>query len=164
MYSEEQVKKMIQNALSSGDMKDVKVFENIVDKDGHARFIEGDIETPYIPQGVNKTYGKWSLSGSHFLIVLGLSIENGVVFNNGVQVAVLDIPDWIKEKIIPLWNDVYVDSNGFRCWGDDWSTQDLRINLVKTNDNNIVLYTGASTTFTAKRNCRIAFDLLIDNE
>ena len=66
---EEIANKQVQEQVSSGELENVKVFENIVDKDGHKRFIEGDITFENIT-GVSKVYGKWSLSGNHLMIVI----------------------------------------------------------------------------------------------
>ena len=108
MYSEEQVKKMIQNALSSGQMKDVKVFEDIVDKDGHARFIEGDIDlAATTPEGVTKVYGKWSLSGSHLMIVLAGVIADGTTIGGAIW-AKVNMPSWIINKIYPIFSNKVV--------------------------------------------------------
>ena len=141
-----------------------KIFENIVDKDGHPRFIEDDlVMSELCPPSVSKTYGKWALSGSHLLIVLGLDITASTV-NNGAQIAFINIPDWIKDKIVALWDNYYVESKGFTAWADNWSSSAIAINLVKDSYNNLVLYVGSEFTTDNTKHVRIAFDLLIDNE
>ena len=63
-----------------------KIFENIVDNQGNTRFIEGDITIQEV-SGVSKLFGKWSLSGSHLLIVLALGIANATEIINGTTIA-----------------------------------------------------------------------------
>lgn len=135
-------------------------FESIKDKDGHLRFIEGDI-TIVEKEGVTKTYGKWSLSGSHLLIVLCLQVANATVFTSGEVICRVEIPDWIKDKIIPLSSALINRYQQF--WYDaDGNSQTANILLTKTT--NLIRIATAGITFNADRDCRIAFDLLIDNE
>lgn len=141
----------------------VSIFENIVDKDGHKRFIDGDIETATI-SGVTFTYAKWSLSGSHLLIVLAGSIENGASLSNTSWVPNLNIPEWIKDKIYPVAGN-NIEIKQVPATGVDWSSQLLGVVLQKnviTKVININMY--STLTLTADRGFRIAFDLLIDNE
>lgn len=155
----------LSNTQTIGAITSLPVFENIVDKDGNKRFVEGDINLDAsIPAGVTKTYGKWSLSGSHLMFVLGLDLADTTSLPVGTLLTSIDIPSWIKDKIFVLWNVLYIDSAGFTAWGDDWSSQTLRVNFIKNSQNQIVFSVGASLTLTATRHVRIAFDLLIDNE
>ena len=162
MYSEEQVKKMIQNALSSGQMKDVKVFEDIVDKDGHARFIEGDIDlAATTPEGVTKVYGKWSLSGSHLMIVLAGVIADGTTIGGAIW-AKVNMPSWIINKIYPIFSNRIV-YKADSLYADDQTSQNTTIGLIKES-NEITIRNLANVTLTKERMFRYAFDLLIDNE
>lgn len=140
---------------------DAKVFENIVDKDGHKRFIDGDINILELT-GITKTYGKWSLSGSHLLIVLGLSIANATSITAGQEIANFRVPKWVYDKLSILFGTNNVDTDIFVGWASDSTTQNQRVYLRKAND---YLYLNlGGLTYTADRNVRIAFDLLIDNE
>ena len=150
--------------MQSGDVSDVKVFENIVDKDGHKRFIEGDLTlNTSLPSGVSKTYGKWALSGSHLLVVLCLSIAENTSISNGVRlVNEIELPQWVKDKIIPVWATNYIETKSVLCYADDWTTQSIVVNFVKSDDK-IRLGVGGDITFIKDRNCRITFDVLIDD-
>lgn len=141
--------------------QEVAIFENITDKDEHKRFIEGDITINEIT-GVTKSYGKWSLSGTHLLIVLCLDIADTTELPNGTIFTTLDIPNWIKEKIVEL-KGAYVERKTFPMVGENWSTQDLQCTLGKASGNNLNITCRSTITLTADRSVRIAFDLLIDN-
>ena len=56
MWSRKELKEMVEQIK--------KNVNTLVDSDGHDRFISGDITTSTIA-GVEFTYGKWSLRGSH---------------------------------------------------------------------------------------------------
>ena len=136
----------------------IKIFENIVDKDGHKRFIEGDITIETI-EGVTQTYGKWSLSGSHLMIVVGANFANASVIANG-KLANINLPQWIVDKITPLFSTIAIRHNE-TLWNTDYSSQTLIVNVEK-QDNKIVMYNGP-LTLTKDRVGRFEFDLLIDN-
>ena len=165
MFSENQIKGLavagINEATEAG--QEVKIdIANLVDADGHNRFIEGDIsliDNP--PAGITLTYAKWSLSGSHLLIVLAGTIANGSTLSFG-KIAVIGVPEWVADKVYPIANN-YVDSKTITTYDDAYSTtQSLGTFLRKISDE-ISVYV-ASFTATNDRNFRIAFDLLIDNE
>lgn len=136
-------------------------MEDIKDKDGHNRFIEGDID---FEEGVNitKTYGKWALSGTHLLIVLAGTIANGVTIAPDT-IAKIDLPQWIKDKIYPTVSTI-VETKSLSLYASDLSSQSSPIFLEKyTGSNQISIYFNGVTA-TADRALRITFDLLIDNE
>ena len=137
-------------------------MENIVDKDGHERFIEGDIDlAESVAEGIEKIYGKWSLTGTHLLLVICFSIASGTVHSFGKVVDSINLPQWIKDKIIPVASQT-VDLKSIAFYGSDLSTQNTTAYLVKSS--NIVYINVGSITASADRSVRIAFDLLIDNE
>lgn len=74
MVSEDSIKKL-ENLLEG------VAFEDIVDKNGNPRFIEGTI-TPETISGITFTYCKWSLSGTHLMIVLAGTCKNVTLANN----------------------------------------------------------------------------------
>lgn len=167
MYSEEQVKKMFQNALSSGDMKDVKVFENIVDKDGHPRFLEGNINIQEVA-GITKDYGKWALSGTHLLIVLCITGANDTAIASTTEISELNIPKWIVDKITPLYAGIsYIETKTAMWYGPAWSNQNNTVSLRKTGtpgEEVLSIRFETSLNLNTEKSSRIAFDLLIDNE
>ena len=80
------------------------ICENLKDANGNARFVEGDVPVNNI-SGVIFTYKKWSLSGSHFMLVIAGSIaENTSLLNESWFNFAL--PDYIKDKIFPIFSDV----------------------------------------------------------
>jgi len=140
-----------------------KIFEDIVDKDGHNRFIEGDITMETI-SGVTQKLGKWSLSGTHLLIVLAGNIEANVTLSPGVTWANINLPQWIKDKIYPMTGS-FVARNQIIFFDDSLNTQDSYFNLNKNVSTGAIsiIKVGTNNITTAK-SFRIAFDLLIDND
>ena len=131
-------------------------FANLVDSQGHKRFIEGDITIETI-SGIEQKYGKWSLSGTHLQIVLAVDIANGTTL--GVKLADVNLPAWIREKIIPLYSTRVAYKNELAL-GNDSTSQQITF-LVDKTDNGISIYSYAS--ITANRHVRFELDLLIDN-
>ena len=138
---------------------EVQIFENIVDKDGHKRFIEGDIDFNET-EGFTKTYGKWSLSGSHLLIVIAGIVANETPAGNR-KIANVNLPSWIKDKINNLFG-IVVDTKQLIYYANDYTTQTSNVYLEK--QSNVVQIALANPAITAQRQFRVEFDLLIDNE
>ena len=156
MYSEEQLERVAQEQAKLVK----KDIATLVDSQGRDRFIEGDIELIDDYVGT-KLYGKWNLSGSHLLFVLALSFKNNDVITAGNCTKPINIPNWIKDKIVTLFGNS-VDRQQVVFFGDDASTQSTNCYLQKSS-NDITIYLGG-ITLTKDRQVRIAFDLLIDNE
>ena len=135
-----------------------KIFEEITDKDGHKRFIEGNLTIETIA-GVTQTYGKWSLSGSHLMLVIAGSIDNGTVLASIILCKAV-LPEWIVQKIVPIASNIIANIT-FDVYAADSTKQTLKTSLLKIADE-IRIYT--SMTATANRYFRIQYDLLIDNE
>lgn len=152
--------------LSLNENKVAKIFENIVDKDGHKRFVEGDIELPdNVP--FTKEYGKWSLSGTHLLIVLVLDVPDGTVLGGSTIFGTFNLPKWIYDKIVVLYGTGRVDYKQFSLFADDATFQSFIGLLIKSNDENNTMelnFRGTNITLTADRRVKITFDILIDNE
>ena len=140
----------------------IKVFEDIKDKDGHLRFIEGNIEIETI-EGVTQKYGKWSLSGSHLLIVLAGDIANTTTITSGTKICDFVLPEWIYNKIAVLFGSNYIDMKIFNIFSSSGTTQTSTIELRKT-DGKLRVTQGVNLTTTDARGFRYSFDLLIDNE
>lgn len=161
MYSEPQLLKAVENESAESG---IKVFENIKDKDGHYRFIEGDITlSSSLPSGITLTFGKWALSGSHLLIVVAGDVENGTVILNASTIATVNLPDWIKAKIYPMAGN-YIDYQTFYLRASDFTSQSLGVSLQKVSDVIRLVQTDSTFTASKDRGFRFAFDLLIDNE
>ena len=136
------------------------LMENIVDSAGNKRFIEGGITTVEI-SGVTYTYAKWSLSGSHLMVVLAGTVADETVLPTAV-IASADIPEYIYDKIYPVVNDVVLRSSQ-TFFATNYSVQSATLSLVKGNNSNISIYLNG-ITLTADRSFRFQFDLLIDAE
>ena len=157
MFSKPQLLEAVEQ---EAEVNGLKAFENIVDKDGHARFIEGDITIETI-SGLTQTYGKWALSGSHLLIVVCYAIANGTNTGFISTLCSINIPQWIKNKIVATGGSFVASHNELAISSDD-STQSFATYLRKSGDNLFISH--ASLSVSADKNVRIAYDLLIDNE
>lgn len=141
--------------------QEVAIFENITDKDGYKRFIEGDIDLySTVPEGITKLYGKWSLSGSHLLVVLAFNVSDTTQFAG--TIAQISLPDWIREKLVAIFSNA-IDFKPVNLFANNLSSQSIGVYLRKVSDTVIDLYVNTFTA-SADRVGRIAFDLLIDNE
>ena len=142
----------------------IKVFEDIKDKNGNLRFIEGDIEIEetFETAGMSQSYGKWSLSGTHLMLVLAGEIADTSVITYG-KLATIELPTWVENKIYPVISS-FLDSKTISCRDESWETQDIQVALVKEAGHLVLYVISASITFTSDKGFRISFDLLIDNE
>ena len=163
MYSLNQLQEIALKKIES--TSDLKVFENIVDKDGHKRFDEGEAEVnTSLPSGVNITYKKWALSGNHLMLVCAGDIASGTTVNN-ISFAFYELPKWVYDKIYPVWGSIYIESKPIKAVADNFSTQDFDFILYKVADSTkLTIRTTSNVTLSANRGFRVAFDLLIDDE
>ena len=160
MWTEREVRALGVDATEQ--KPNLKVFENIVDKDGHPRFIDGDITMETI-EGVTQNYGKWSLSGSHLMIVVAASVVNGTALTSGDWVKDIDLPQWIKDKIVPLYSTTNVAFYTASARAANMSSQNFTFVLQKSSGK-ISLYCVTNETLTADRGLRVQIDLIIDND
>ena len=137
------------------------LFENITDKHGNKRFVEGDITMETIT-GVTQTYGKWSLSGSHLMIVLAGSVASGTIITNGLVLATYYLSTYITNKIKTVYGTL-VNMGTLNFFTNEYSFSSTPIRLYKSND---VIRIGkiGDYTFNTDVFFRIQFDLLIDDE
>lgn len=149
----------LSNAQTIGAISELPVFENIVDKDGHARFIE--IEgIPLEATGFTSMYCKATLSGTHLALVLAGKFDNGFGLAN-TRLCTFKLPSWIYAKIIPIWSNL-LSANVINVYNDDWSSQEVQIKVqVSAGD---IYFESNTTTMNKDRNFRYQFDLIIDNE
>lgn len=137
------------------------LLENIVDEQGRKRFVEG-AGSPLAQEGVTINYCKWSLSGTHLMLVVAGNIANGTSIANGTDLATFSLPKWIYDKIYPVW-EARLEIKSVPLTANDWSVQTWGIVLTKSL--NLIKFTATSAiTLTADRGFRVSFDLLIDNE
>lgn len=134
---------------------------SLVDSAGNSRFIEGDLKVNEIT-GVTFTYGKWSLSGTHLMIVLAGNVANGTTINAQTYFANAYLPAYIIDKIFPVTSTL-VDFKSITYYSESpVTTQSANCDLVKDENNGRMRLRSNSITLTANRNFRIQFDLLID--
>lgn len=133
-------------------------LETIYDAGNHARFIEGTLEE--LPQtGLTISYSKWSLSGTHLMVVVAGSVQNGSSLTSGIAQGT--IPSWIYDKLVDLYyNKILVASVSF--YDSNGLTQTNNFTLAKSGGNLRVEIQGTFTA-TADRVFRVQFDALIDN-
>ena len=148
MWSRKELKEMVEQIK--------KNVNTLVDADGHIRFIEGDVTLNEI-EGLTQTYGKWSLSGSHLLIVIAGKIDNATALSG--TICTVDLPSWIKDKLVPIYGQAVVRQND-TVFSSDGSTNQSALNVLGKSGTNI--YVGSYITATADRYFRYQFDLLID--
>lgn len=154
MWSEEEIEK-----LSKETPKDMTT---LVDSAGNPRFIEGD-GVGLEQEGVTITYCKWSLSGTHLMFVVAGTVANSTVIANSANIAQYTLPNWIRNKIYPVWGTYYIETKDINFTATDWSKQTSGVTLTKLT-NTINITKSSALTLTANRGFRIQFDLLIDNE
>lgn len=113
-------------------------------------------------EGVTIIYCKWSLSGTHLMIVCAGSVADTTIVADNTAFATYNIPEWILNKIVPIWaNNIEGKTINFRA--ENWSEQNASCVLQKATTFLKIVKVNA-LTLTADRNFRIQFDLLIDNE
>ena len=142
-----------------------KVLDSLVDSKGNPRFIEGEGTTGTI-EGVTFSYCKWSLSGTHLMLVVSASILNGATITNDTLLAEYEIPPFIANKIFTVWG-VNIESKNVPCVATNWSIQQLNVVFLKVSGQTklqIRASGGSTFTATANRAFRAQFDLLIDTE
>ena len=135
-----------------------KDIATLVDSDGHNRFVEGNI-TPETISGVTFTYNKWSLSGTHLMIVIAGDVASGTTLSNQ-NLCKINLPSYIKNKIVTIFASV-VALNETKAFDGSWNSQDIYSYLFKT-DSDIGIYVYSTTEFATNKSFRIQFDLLID--
>ncbi|MDV3429656.1 MAG: hypothetical protein LIR50_22110 [Bacillota bacterium] len=138
-------------------------FENIYDKDGHKRFEDWDLAEAKVPTGVNITYAKASLSGTHIMFVFAGTIENGTVLDYSERIILrANIPQWIQDKLYPLYSSI-LEVKTSKAYNSNGSTsQDM--NFVITKDTSWLNLMTLPFTANDDRFFRIQFDYIIDNE
>ena len=159
MYSKPQLLEAVEE---ESKLKGIKVFEDIKDKDGHLRFIEGELTI--IEGGAPAvTYAKWSLSGAHLMLVLSGNIANATVIDSSNNhFASVTLPNWIFDKIKVLSGTSSAIRLDYKLHDTISNSQTATAVLSKSGSELRIL--SSSITLTADRAFRIQFDLLIDNE
>ena len=141
-----------------------KDISTLVDKDGHPRFIEGVIDTTGLPTGVTSPYAKWSLSGTHLMIVLCFAVASGTSVGS-VKFVEFELPKWIYDKIVPVFGSYIEDKGTLDIRGSDASkVGEFLSNMSKIPSNKLRFAYRIANATTADGFIRLSFDLLIDND
>ena len=137
-----------------------KDISNLVDSKGNPRFVEGN-GTPATITGFTSSYCKWSLSGTHLMLVLAGNFENAVSVSQGSVLATFAVPEFILNKIVPVIGS-NIEYKQSAAYSADYDTQ--TINFLFRKLTNLIITCNSNITFTKARTFRIQFDLLIDAE
>lgn len=140
------------------------LMENIEDEDGNKRFVDGDFNTRGTT-GYTEIYGKWSLSGTHFMLVEVLKLDNGTSLDNYDVIGTASLPNYILNKIQPIGIGTWVSIEPFTLLDGNGVPTGDEINFLLTKELNgvKVWFIGEAYTATQDVYIRIQFDLLIDN-
>jgi len=150
MWSEEEI---------SSQKKDIAT---LVDSKENPRFIEGN-GIPASIEGLTTSYCKWSLSGTHLMLVCAGTVEKATVINS-VQLGQFYLPKYISDKIFPTFSN-RVEIKSLIFYANDFSSQNINCSLAIDNaSNKAVILTHGTLTLSADRGFRIQFDVLIDSE
>ena len=137
-------------------------LEDIVDSAGNKRFIEGN-GTPATISGITSLYCKWSLSGTHLMLVFAGKISDGYGLPIG-NICTFTVPKYISDKVVPIWEtsggltkNTFIGAN--IAGGGPIN---LQVTLKKISDDLVMTLTEGITTLSQDKYFRIQFDLLID--
>lgn len=141
-------------------------FENIVDSHGNKCFQEWDISD--LNTGLDITYSKVTLSGSHLMAVVSgrNNTENAITLPNRMFSATL--PTWILEKLYaPNGNNTDsrdVSAHNLKVFSSVWdeATSYLTIVHITPSSNSFTMQTGAVISVPANTYIRLQVDLIVD--
>lgn len=140
----------------------LKAFENITDAHDRQRFIEGNITIPTI-SGITSPYARWSLSGSHLMVVLTYSFEANSTLASSDR-AIVNVPEWILNKIYPTGiQRVITTSFGIYGKTTNQVISTAECVLTKQSSSSLEIFISGTTRPEVDANIRMQFDLLIDN-
>lgn len=134
----------------------------IKDINNNNRFIEGVI-TPNDISGLSYTYSRWSLSGTHLMIVLCFGTTIQTTLTAGTTLCSITLPEWVYNKIYGSYGEKVVSSISTTVRNSvGGGLGDISFRLVKEN-NALEIRNISNITIDANRYVRCQFDLLIDN-
>ncbi|MBO7209708.1 MAG: hypothetical protein J6V44_01685 [Methanobrevibacter sp.] len=151
------------NDGSSDDLGALNLYESIRDQNGHLRFVEDD-GNPSDIAGLTSAFCKWSLSGSHLMMVFAGSIANGSEIAGQSNLSAFTLPSWIADKIYPVFANI-IELKEVTFYGDDYTTETKNVFVLKSGNDIIFRYASSLPySLTKDRHFRIVCDLLIDND
>lgn len=157
------------NVAASGTLtaNHAQIFEQIEDSNGHLRFIENDNTQVILPTitGVTFTYGRWSLSGSHFMFVVAGNIAAGTALTAQINpFAQANLPSWIAAKIIPMYSTVLGSAKMDVVDHVTYTMHTVSCAVDKVGDYGVrISYPTYTQDVSNDGSFRIQIDLLIDN-
>lgn len=136
-------------------------LEKIKDSHGNLRFVEGTIQHNTVP-GVTPLYGRWSLSGTHLMIVAEYQFAPSTVITANTFFCGMRMPTFVLDKIQPLFSDV-VSRSAFSGYDNTGQVQNLIMYLHKSGSD-LIMTSMNGVTFNANsaKIMRMQFDFLID--
>ena len=131
----------------------------IKDNYGNLRFVEGRVEQ-LVSAGMTLLYGRWSLSGTHLMIVATFQFNSGTVLSSTTPLCAVSLPAYIANKISVIYGDIVARSpfQGFDQ-GGNMQSSNMSLHL---NGNNLLIIPLSTTNFNSTKIMKIQFDLLID--
>lgn len=154
----------VNKVVLNGSEVQLNSLEGLQDAQGHNRFIEGDLTLETIT-GFTFTYGKWSLSGTHLMIVIAGTVDANTTLLDNTKFTDIYFPEWILEKIYPTVGTL-VMSNTIKFYQTDasWVITEHPISLGKNTDKVNIVNGSGNKAFVEAQSFRMQFDLLIDND
>lgn len=135
-------------------------ISGLIDTSNNARFIEGD-GTDQSGEGITVSYNKWSLSGTHLMLVLAGTIDNGTTIDNPKIKSVFTLPEWILDKIYPvIGNYLKIETTGAYGTAGQITTFGY---LCFKGSSSIAIESYGNTAIERDSGFRIQVDLLIDS-
>ena len=161
MWTDRQIRSMAVDSVE--EKENLEIFERIVDKDGHKRFIEGEIELADSITYLTNLYGKWSLSGSHLMLVICIRTDENTTVGGGSFTKKIELPEWVVSKITNLYGD-YIDFKSFVGRDNSAGNATSFSTALLKSGSDIKIAFNSSISHSVPLNVRIQYDLLIDNE
>lgn len=140
-------------------------LSNVRDSDGNQRFISGNITPNASLASIEAVYAKWTLSGSHLMIVFMFKVLEDFTAS-GTNLGYMDIPSWLYAKIYPMGNTNHIavtDSlYGYYPNNLSPSAGAIRPYLAKNVGNYRLDMTIEQGNLEQDKYYRVVFDLVID--
>lgn len=153
--------------VTGGENSKFKIMDKITDADGNSRFISGEItkSTAGVGEKVEFAYAKWTLSGSHLMLVCMFKVlENFTA--SGTSLGYCFPPHWLNAKIYPMasTNHVAVIDATYGYYPNNLSasTGSIRTYLAKVPNSDEIDITIEGGNLEADKYYRVVFDLVID--
>ena len=156
---------------NSTNVVNVNRLEQIVDSNGNPRFLEGNGQYTIDEDVIGVLYCKWSLSGSHLMVVITGRFASSKAIPQYKPLATYELPDFIINKIYSVTGAHYgnisrIDIKLFTQTVEAISTEAGYgyINEDSPNILRILCRDGFTTSANEYNFFRAQLDLIIDTE